>query len=155
MKTCIPLLALSLLLSGFATRYGGTTAPPIETIFESTFPLATAVQWKKEGAFYHVYCKVNNQPVRAIYTEQGQMKSCLRYYGAEELPPYVRARLTRRFPGASVTGVTEFYNAESLSFTINLKKGTRLILLETNALGEPLAITYLKDKTVQTPVALH
>ena len=155
MKTCIPLLVLSLLLSGYATRNEGIPTPPIETIFESTFPQATAVQWKKEGTLYYVYCKVNNLPVRISYTEQGQMETCLRYYGAEELPPYIRARLAKRFTGASITGVTEFYNAESLSFTINLKKGTQLILLETNALGESLAITYLKDKTAPNPSDVH
>lgn len=148
MKLSCLLVLLAGLLSGYAPK---NPAPlrALEVVFAETFPNADKVQWKKEGLFYHVYCLVDDTPVRASYTEQGQMKSCLRYYGEKGLPPYIRSTLVRRFGTTEVLGVTEYYNDGMLTFTINLKKGGQLVRLITDGLGTPLQVDYFKDKTAK------
>ena len=92
----------------------------IEEKFKKIFPGAHDVSWYKEGDDYLAYFKIEQVTTRAILNKKGELVSYLRYYARQKLPPLILFKLSKKYPGATVLGVTEIYKNDKLIFSISL-----------------------------------
>ncbi|HEX5654838.1 MAG TPA: hypothetical protein VFX58_17300 [Chitinophagaceae bacterium] len=120
MKKFIYLAVLLTSLSAAAT------APPeisekVLKAFKETFANAKDVTWKELDNSCQANFKLSEIQVRAMYDNEGNLLETVRYYGEQNLPPNILAKLKKKYAGKEVFGITEISSESEMSFHITLK----------------------------------
>jgi len=89
--------------------------------FKETFATAEDVSWKELDDRSQANFKINQIMVRAMYDNEGNLLETVRYYGENNLPPNIVARLKKKYAGKEVFGVTEVTSESEVSYHITLK----------------------------------
>ena len=105
-------------------------------VFNESFPNARKVSWNDSGNQYEVYFENGEVKYRMKYDANGQVLRTERYYTGDQLPPFILARLSHRFPGKKVFGVTEVTSEESLRYHVIMEDATRWYQISASATGD-------------------
>lgn len=107
----------------------------IKAFFESQHPEAQAVSWYQVGDLTEVYFKQDDMTCRITYDRRGGIVHTLRYYGAQHLPPFIQARVARRYADKQVFGVTEIMSAEGILYEVILEDSRQWLNVQLDAAG--------------------
>ena len=89
--------------------------------FEKSFKNASDVVWHEYKDSYEVKFLHNSIDSRITYDADGNVLKSMRYYGEEQLPLFVRAKLQKQYAGKTVFGVTELASDGELDYYIVLE----------------------------------
>lgn len=105
---------------------GTVSAAPVNEkvlkVFATSFPEVQETTWYNYDTHYSVYFKnTDDSKCRIDYDPEGNIISTIRYYSAEALPPFIRGKVTEKFQGKKIFGVTEVSSADELTYHIVLE----------------------------------
>jgi hypothetical protein len=103
--------------------------------FKRAFPQVENVNWGYDGKYWIAGFKVNEKQHILYYNKQGEVEISRRYYGAEELSPFMRARLHKRFAGKKIYGVTEVTTGGNITYSIVMEDAKKWYVIEANSKG--------------------
>jgi hypothetical protein len=137
------LIYLAVMLTGLAAAAN----PPeisekVLKAFRETFVSAESVVWKEMNNSVQANFKLNEIQVRASYDNDGNLLETIRYYGEQNLPPNILAKLKKRYAGKEVFGVTEITSENEVSYHITLKDEKNWYTVKS----DPYANFQLTDK---------
>ncbi|HVG12558.1 MAG TPA: hypothetical protein VM843_06110, partial [Flavisolibacter sp.] len=92
--------------------------------FEKSFKNASDVVWNEYKDCFEVKFLHNSIDSRITYDVDGNILRSIRYYGEEQLPLFVRAKLQKQYAGKTVFGVTELASEGELDYYIVLEDAT-------------------------------
>ncbi len=133
------LVAAAIILSS-TTSFATNTepAPVTEKVlqaFEQSFKNAEKVSWHEYLNYYEVKFLHNDVDSRIVYDAEGNILKTTRYYGEEQLPLFIRAKLDRQYKGKKVFGVTELAAEGELDYYIVLEDAKTWTHVKCNATG--------------------
>ncbi len=113
--------------------------PPVDKhvllCFKRAFPQVTEVNWAMEGKYWVAGFKVDGKLSILYYNDDGEVVLSRKYYGADDLPLFVRARLYKRYTGKTVYGVTEITKGNMVSYSIVMQDEKRWYVIEARSDG--------------------
>lgn len=121
----------------------------IQKLFAETFPQVQGVTWYGSDTHYEaVFCYQAAQ-CRITYRLDGAVERLERYYTAEELAPFVRARVQSKYAGYRIHGVTEITTEMGLLYYIVLEGREKWLQVEADETGH----TYVIKRFNRQPAA--
>ena len=137
MKTII-FVCLAALISTTSV-FAAPTSPVTEKVlkvFHDAFPEVTQPTWYDFDNYYEVYFKnADNTSCRIDYNPDGVVLKTIRYYGSQNLPPVIRAKVSEKYPGKQIFGITEVSNSEMLEYHIVLEDDKYWLTVQSDATG--------------------
>ena len=103
--------------------------------FKRAFPQVENVKWSPEGNLWVAGFKVNGNFNILYYNNDGEVVLSRRYYGAEGLSLFIRARLYKRYTGKTVYGVTEITKGDKVTYSIVMEDKKKWYVIEANSDG--------------------
>jgi len=104
--------------------------------FNATFPEAQQPVWNTYDSYYEVYfTKPDRSSYRLDYNFDGDVTRSFRYYGEESLSPFIKAKVSERYPGKKITGITEISSNEEFYYYIVLDDGKNIYNIKSDATG--------------------
>ena len=101
------LIYLAVMLVGLSATSTAATPPDdisekVLKAFKATFTTAQEVTWKELDNSCQANFKMNSITIRAMYDNEGNLLETIRYYGEDNLPPNIIAKLKKRYSGKEV-----------------------------------------------------
>lgn len=90
-------------------------------IFKTSFPEVRNASWHTTDDYYQVFFKNNDCTTRIQYDFSGNLLSTLCNYNGSKLPAFLRAKISSRFRGKSIYGVTELTTPTDHSYNVVLQ----------------------------------
>lgn len=112
--------------------------------FTAVFPSVLDAKWFEGDDHYDVYFEKDNVKYHVRYDLNGRMVSTRNYYTGEKLSPFLKAKLSEKYPGKTVFGVTEITSSEEMFCVINLEDARSWTTVRVDAVGQ---ITELEKLT--------
>jgi hypothetical protein len=114
-------------------------APPVNEkvlkIFQSVFPDVQNARWYESESHYEVYFERGEMKCRIRYDHNGKVMTTIRYYEEKDLPPFLRLKITQKYPGKKIFGVTEMNTDSELSYHVVLEDNQNWYNVTADALG--------------------
>lgn len=104
------------------------------------FPKAQNVSWYNSDTYYEVVFFNDAVQSRITYRLNGTVEKTERYYVAENLPPYVTAKVKRKFPEYRVHGVTETSTEAGLVYRLVLRGDREWLEAEVDEAGHTYVV---------------
>jgi S-adenosylhomocysteine hydrolase len=136
MKKLIVLAAAVLFTMNIFAMKKETVNEKVLQAFEQAFKNASDVIWHEGKDGYEVKFKHNAIDSRVSYDQEGNILRTIRYYGEEQLPLLVRAKLQKQYAGQKVFGVTELSAEGVLDYYIVLEDETTWRHVKCNSTGD-------------------
>jgi hypothetical protein len=115
-------------------------APPVSEkvlkIFKAVFPDVENARWYESETHYEVYFEKQDVKCRIRYDLDGKVMSTIRYYEEKDLPPFLRLKITQKYPGKKVFGVTEMNSENELAYHVVLEDKEHWYNIAADALGQ-------------------
>jgi hypothetical protein len=129
-----------LLMLIFATPMFGRTPSAInEKVlknFNATFPEAQQPVWNTYDSYYEVYfTKPDRTSYRIDYDFDGEVTRSFRYYDEASLSPFIKAKVSERYPGKKIAGITEIGSNEEFYYYIVLEDRQNIYNIKSDATG--------------------
>lgn len=103
--------------------------------FKETFSQAKDVSWDEFDDFYSVTFNNQNIDTRIRYDKEGNVVQTIRYYFAQQLPPFIQCKLKNKYADKTVFGVTEMRTENEMSYYIILQDAKYWITIKSDELG--------------------
>lgn len=146
MKKIISLCLVALVSAGvYATPFRAPdSALKIQKIFHQDFPEATFFKVSASGDHYVVYYKETQSESsgRVYYDAKGNIVQSFKYYSGDQLAPFIRAKISKKYVGKTISGVTEVTNDEEHYYQIILQDSKQLFIINADTQGN----LHLTDK---------
>jgi hypothetical protein len=129
-KTNLILIFVLLTLSCLAT--------PNQKVIESfkrLCPEAKNVQWSDQGDYYVVHFIKDQETVKIWYNQEAEVVQTIRYYKKDLLPPFLKARVEKKFPGKNIFGITEIVSEGGVQYEIILEDEKKWYHLVSDGYG--------------------
>jgi hypothetical protein len=107
----------------------------IEKDFKKDFPKAEQVKWYKTDSMYEVLFINDQVNCRMSYRLDGTIDRTIRYYTEEHLPPFILARIKRKYAGKKIFGITEDTSADGLTYNIVLEDEKHWLNIQSDSVG--------------------
>lgn len=109
----------------------------IKKIFHQDFPEATYFEVYRTGDDYMVYFKEADSEScgRVYYDANGNITQSFKYYSGEQLSPFIRAKIAKKYSGESIGTVTEVINNEEHYFQIILNDSKQMFIINSDTKG--------------------
>ena len=115
-------------------------APPVSEkvlkIFQSVFPDVQNARWYENETHYEVYFEKMDMKCRIRYDLDGKVMRTIRYYEEKELPPFLRLKITQKYPGKQIFGVTEMSSENELTYHVVLQDKKHWYNITADATGQ-------------------
>ena len=141
------LVALS--LSAFTTVEPINTDAPINTAivkqFKLTYPAASNVKWSQFEDFYQVH--FTQGEIRSIiyFNNQDQIFRTLRYYGEDQLPPFITLKIKEHYKNKDIKNVTELSDVNrGLYYEIVVEDSKNIIIVKSDDHGNLETVQKMK-----------
>lgn len=112
--------------------------------FNQSFKNVKEVIWHEYGDHYEVKFKQNEIRSRVSYDADGNILKAIRYYTADGLPIFVRAKLESKYKGKKVFGVTEVASNDELKYHIVLEDEKTWTHVEGDSFGNMITTKKFK-----------
>ena len=130
---------LAICLIAFLTTASVFAVPVNEKVlkvFATSFPEVQKTTWYNYDTYYSVYFKnPDDSKCRINYDPEGNIISTTRYYSAEALPSFIRAKVSEKFPGKKIFGVTEVSSVDEMAYYIVLEDEKNWYNIKSDAIG--------------------
>ena len=133
-----------MLISITATATPPEISEKVLKAFKETFANAEEVTWKELDNSCQANFKVNAIQVRAVYDNDGNLLETVRYYGEDNLPPNILARMKKKYAGKEIFGVTETSGDSDLSYYITLKDDKNWYTIKADPYGNTQQVDKFK-----------
>lgn len=131
-------IILNLILIG-ATTLSFAKPPVTEQVlkqFNLVFPAVENARWFESENFYDVYFDKDETKYQVRYDRNGKIVSTRNYYPGSKLCPFLKAKVTEKFPGKSIFGVTEITNNNEMYYVIVLEDEKTWTNVHADAIGQ-------------------
>lgn len=135
MKKFFLIASLLIALQSFAAG-PVTVNEKVLAAFNLTFKDVQGAVWSELGNYFEVAFKRNNVLSRIQYDVEGNMMQTTRYYGEQNLPLMLLAKLQKRYAGKKVFGVTEVCTDEGTLYHIILEDATNWTIVRASLYGD-------------------
>jgi hypothetical protein len=115
------LFVLAILVSGTLFAASPDVDDKIEKSFKDAFPKAEKITWYENETTYEVLFMNGQVKCRMWYDKEGNVTKTERYYTAEELCPFIMAKVNKKFAGKKIFGVTEVNSENGITYHIILE----------------------------------
>lgn len=108
----------------------------VQKAFEETFVTATDVTWKELAETFIASFK-EKEAVKTVaeFTKEGKLRSTIRYYGEEQLPPFLLSRIKEKYTDKTILGITELSSETEVKFVITMEDKKKIYKVESDILG--------------------
>ncbi len=121
--------------SAFATPTSIVTEKVLK-VFHDAFPEVKQPTWYTFDNYYEVYfTNPDNTSCRIDYSPEGVVLSTTRYYSQQDLSPAIRAKVSAKYPGKKIFGITEVSNSERVTYHIVLEDDKYWLNIQSDATG--------------------
>ncbi len=103
--------------------------------FQKSFKHAQDVSWHEYNTHYEVKFTHNAVDSRITYDTEGNILKTIRYYGEDQLPLFLRAKLQKQYKDKKVFGVTELAEEGQLDYYVILEDEKNWIHVKCDAVG--------------------
>ncbi|HYO22820.1 MAG TPA: hypothetical protein VER36_10470 [Flavisolibacter sp.] len=115
-------------------------APPVNEkvlkIFSAVFPDVQNAKWYENENNYEVYFDKEDMKCRIRYDFDGKVISTTRYYEEKSLCPFLRLKVSQKYPGKKIFGVTEVNTESELTYNIVLEDDKNWYHVSADAVGQ-------------------
>lgn len=112
--------------------------------FNKTFKQVKEVTWQDFNNTYEANFSQNNITFRVMYDQEGNVVKSIRYYYAQTLPIFIQAKLTKKYDGKKVFGVTEVTTETEVTYHIILEDAKTWTHVQSDAFGNMFTEKKLK-----------
>ena len=113
--------------------------PPVDKhillCFKRAFPQVENVNWSNDGKYWVAGFKVDGNLNILYYNKDGEVVLSRKYYGADDLPLFIRARLYKRYTGKTVYGVSEITKGNMIKYSIVMQEEKKWYVIEASSDG--------------------
>lgn len=113
--------------------------------FEKTFPGVSNVVWFKQEDGMKAVIEQGDIKTHITYDSEGKVQKSMRFYPCKHLPAFIRAKVYEKYPSCQVTGVTESFMANDLTYQINITEGDKIVILNSDAVGNLTKVKSFKN----------
>lgn len=103
--------------------------------FKETFANAKDVLWDEFDDYYAVKFKDTEIDTRIKYDKEGNILQTTRYYFEQQLPPFIYAKVKKRYADKKIFGVTEVRSDNELDYYIVLEDDKNWTTIKSDAFG--------------------
>ncbi|MEP7278968.1 MAG: hypothetical protein ABI813_10020, partial [Bacteroidota bacterium] len=93
----------------------------VEASFKAAFAQAKNVRWQKTNEYYKAVFTINNQPVNAYFTPEGDLMGIIHNMLSTQLPINLQISLKKDYDGYWITDLFEFARPDSNGYFITLQ----------------------------------
>lgn len=122
----------------------------IQKLFAEAFPKVQGVTWYGSDTHYEAVFFYQAAQCRITYRLDGTVERLERYYTADELAPFVLARVKSKYAHYRIHGVTEITTEMGLVYYLILEGGEKWLQVEADETGH----TYVIKRFNRQPAAL-
>ena len=130
---------ITIMLAIFCSTCLQANTPPVDKhillCFKRAFPQVEKVEWSTEGNYWVAGFKVDGNLNILYYNDDGEVVLSRKYYGADDLPLFIRARLYKRYTGKTVYGVTEITRGNLVRYSIVMQDEKKWYVIEASSDG--------------------
>ena len=116
--------------------------------FKEAFPNAEQVSWNEFSEAYIVTFFEHGIRTRITFGKDGQFVEAFRYYGEQQLPPYLFFNLKKEFPGKQVFGVTEISTVSATAYYVKMVDSKNWITVKLEIEGHWELVEKYKKATL-------
>lgn len=129
-----------------------TTVNPInETVikeFKKTYPEASQVKWYQGTDYYQVSFLQGETRSVIYFNKKDHIYRTLRYYGEDQLPPFITLKINERYKNKKIKGITELSDTNTgLSYQIVLEDARHLFIVKSDDYGNLKTTKKLKKSS--------
>lgn len=139
-------MLFSLLLIGTVTISFGN--PPVnEKVmkqFKTVFPMVENARWFESDGHYDVYFEKDNTKYQIRYDEKGKIVSTRNYYPGSSLCPFIKSKISEKFAGKTIYGVTEITTNQERYYVVVLEDENTWTNVQADAVGQLRTLTNMK-----------
>jgi hypothetical protein len=128
-------LGAALFLSVAAFAFDKNVDESIAKRFHETFPTAQNIKWYTYKDYYEVFFEYNQVTCRIQYDMKGNVLSVRRDYKVKDLPVFILAKVTQKYPNKKVYGVTEIVSGEEIIYEIVLEDASTWTRVKSDGNG--------------------
>ena len=115
------------------------TNPPVSEkvlkIFSNTFPGVENTKWYEYETYYEAYFDKDDIKCRVRFDLEGKIMNTIRYYGEKTVSPFLKAKISQKYPGKKIFGVTEVNNEDELSYNFVLEDEKNWVHVKSDGTG--------------------
>ena len=105
--------------------------------FNENHPTASNVKWFEGKNYYQVSFIQNEIRSTMYFNNENQIYRTLRYYGEDQLPPFISFKINERYKNKDIKGVTELTETNvGVSYEIVLEDSKNTIIIQSDQAGE-------------------
>lgn len=142
MKKIIALAAATILF--VSASFAANPTQKVLDAFSKTFNQVKDVSWQNVDNNYEANFNQNNITYRVMYDQEGNVVKSIRYYYAQNLPIFIQAKLSKKYDGQKVFGVTELTTENDVIYYIILEDGKTWTHVQSDAYGNMFTEKKLK-----------
>jgi hypothetical protein len=142
MKKIIALAAATILF--VSASFAANPNQKVLDAFSKTFNQVKEVSWQNVDNNYEANFNQNNITYRIMYDQEGNVVKSIRYYYAQNLPIFIQAKLSKKYDGKKVFGVTELTTESDVIYYIILEDGKTWTHVQSDAYGNMFTEKKLK-----------
>ena len=133
------ILLTLVIMTAVLFTYANTPTPVSEKvlkIFSNTFPGVENAKWYEYETYYEAYFDKDDIKCRVRFDLDGKIMNTIRYYGEKTVSPFLRAKITQKYPGKKIFGVTEVNNEYELSYNFVLEDEKNWLHVKSDGTGQ-------------------
>lgn len=112
--------------------------------FQAVFPTVEDARWFENDGYYDVYFKKDEKKYQIRYDQKGKIVSSRTYYTSAGLCPFIKSKITEKFAGKSIFGITEISNNSNMYYVIVLQDEDSWTNVHADAVGQMTVLTNFK-----------
>jgi hypothetical protein len=133
-KIMLAAVALLFAVAGYAANPPEVTENVLNA-FKQTFYDPKEIKWYENDYGYEVHFKCDNVQSKVWYDKEGNIITTNRYYGEQNLHPFILGKIKKKYADKKVFGITEITNDSGLNYYVTLEDEKSWLTLKADALG--------------------
>ncbi len=109
-----------------------TVSYQVANAFKQEFANTKDVSWTKTDNYYKAAFKVNNQPVNAYFTPEGQFIGIIHHLVSSQLPINLQTSLKKNYEDYWISELFEFAQPDSNGYFITVENADQVITLQSS-----------------------
>ena len=105
-------------------------------IFSKVFPAVENAKWYEYDSYYEAYFDKDDIKCRVRFDLDGKIMSTIRYYGEKTMSPFLKAKISQKYPGKTIFGVTEVNSEYELTYNVVLEDEKGWLHVKTDGTGQ-------------------
>ena len=117
-----------------------TTVNPINEAvikeFKKTYPTASHVKWYQGDDYYQVSFQQDETRSVIYFNNEDHVYRTLRYYGENQLPPFITIKIQERYKNKEIKYITELSDVnKGISYEIVLEDARYIFIVKSDEFG--------------------